>query len=146
MGGWVAKRPTSTTSTQLHGLEKAFPKVTGGAALRGSALVLEDLAQILEDWAQIPEDGLQILEDWAQILEDRMVQTNCLDHPARPLRALPHYAQMGYGEQNPSLNHGWVGRQTTHLNDIDSITRFGESVPETTPRSPAPSRGAKRRP
>ena len=26
MGGWVAKRPTSTTSTQLHGLEKAFPK------------------------------------------------------------------------------------------------------------------------
>ena len=47
---------------------------------------------------------------------------------------------MGFGEQNPSLNHGWVGRQTTHLNDIDSITRFGESVPETTPRSPAPSR------
>ena len=26
------------------------------------------------------------------------------------------------------------------LNDIDSITRFGEGVPETTPRSPAPSR------
>ena len=44
--------------------------VTGGAALRGSALVLEDWAQILQDWAQIPEDGLQILEDWTEILED----------------------------------------------------------------------------
>ena len=71
-----------------EGVYETMP-VTGGAALRGSALVLEDLAQILEDWAQIPEDGLQILEDWAQILEDRMVQTNCLDHPARPLQAVP---------------------------------------------------------
>ena len=57
-------------------------------------------------------------------------------------------------EKNLSLNQGWVGRQTTHFNDIDSITRFGEGVPETTPRSPTPSRrreapsadGAKRRP
>ena len=37
MGGWVVKRPTSTTSTQLHGLEKAFPKPRPEARPRAAA-------------------------------------------------------------------------------------------------------------
>ena len=73
MGGWVAKRPTSTASTQLQGLEKAFPKPCALQAVPrcgGSALVLEDWAHIFEDWAQIPEDWAEILESWPQIVED----------------------------------------------------------------------------
>ena len=72
--GWVGRQTTHLNGidsiTRLgEGVSETMP-VTGGAALRGSALVLEDWAHILEDWAQIPEDWLQILEDWAQILED----------------------------------------------------------------------------
>ena len=42
-------------SRVLAVLRETF-EVTGGAALRGSVLILEDWAQILENWAQILED------------------------------------------------------------------------------------------
>ena len=53
----------------------------------------------------------------------------------KPLRAVPRCVEVRFGE-----NQWWVGRQTTHLNGNDLMTRFGEGVPEFTPRSPAPSK------
>ena len=102
--------------------------VTSGAVLRGIRASPRSLFPFGESGTKF---------DSSTLFESKLLRW---DVKACTLRAVPHYAQMEYGEQNPSLNHGWVGRQTTHLNDIDSITRFGEGVPETTPRSPAPSR------
>ena len=72
--GWVGRQTTHLNGIDSitrfgEGVSETMP-VTGGAALRGSALVLENWAHILEDWAQIPEDWAEILESWPQIVED----------------------------------------------------------------------------
>ena len=72
--GWVGRQTTHLNGIDSitrfgEGVSETMP-VTGGAALRGSALVHEDWAHILEDWAQIPEDWAEILESWPQIVED----------------------------------------------------------------------------
>ena len=128
---WPAFRKPNGPN-KLFGPSRAA--VTRGAVLRGIRASPRSLFPLGESGTKF---------DSSTLFESKLLRW---DVKACTLRAVPHYAQMGYGEQNPSLNHGWVGRQTDHLNDVDSTARFGESVPETTPRSPAPSRGAKRRP
>ena len=108
--GDVGAHAPSVAQTQQQAVENAIvlPErlgvvaVTGGAALRGSALVLEDWAEILEDWAQIPEDWLQVFEDWAQILEDWL---QILEDPAQTLESWPQivedWAQMP--EDSPQI-------------------------------------------
>ena len=75
--------------------------VTGGAVLRGTSASPRSLAPLGESGTKF---------DSSKLLESKILRWSV---KACTLRAVPRCAQMGFGEQNPGLNHGWVGRQTT---------------------------------
>ena len=103
---WPAFRKPNGPN-KLFGPSRAA--VTRGAVLRGIRASPRSLFPLGESGTKF---------DSSTLFESKLLRW---DVKACTLRAVPHFAQMEYGEQNPSLNHGWVGRQTTHLNGIDRL-------------------------
>ena len=110
------------------------------------------ISQVLGLVSEVVRLGSEVLGLAFKVLAPPDLDLGALEPPGlgygvlEPLRAVPRCVEVRFGE-----NQWWVGRQTTHLNGNDLMTRFVEGVPEFTPpnsRPEAPSRanGAKRRP
>ena len=130
---WIPLR-TSPAFRKPNGPNKLFgpslAAVTGGAVLRGTSASPRSLVPLGESGTKFDSSKLKILR-WSV--------------KACTLRAVPRCAQMGFGERNPSLNHGWVAKRPTSTTST-KLQGLEKAFPKPRPEAPPRADGAKRRP